>query len=87
MAASSQTSVATPNTTSSSGSSASSSASAFGLVKTSKFFFSSSSSRRPSIRPGINPGGKGTSERGSGSDCFVSGTFSAPGVPRRQWGG
>ena len=41
IAASSQTSVATPKTTIASGSSASSSGSVFGFVKTLKFFFSS----------------------------------------------
>ena len=47
MAASLQTSVATPKTTISSGSSAASSGSVFGFVKTSKVFFSSRISRRP----------------------------------------
>jgi hypothetical protein len=87
MAASSQTSVATPKTTISSGSSAARSASVFGFVKTSKFFFRSRSSRLPPISSATRPGGNGTSENGNGSDCFVSGTFSAPGVPRRQCGG
>ena len=52
MAASSQTSVATPKTTISSGSSASSSGSVFGFVKTSKLFFRSRISRPALDQPG-----------------------------------
>ena len=64
MAASSQTSVATPKTTISSGSSASSSASVFGFVNTSKFFFSRRISRPPAMSPGTSPGGNGSEREG-----------------------
>src|SRR5579871_115325 len=81
-AASSQTSVATPKSTISSGSSRSRSMSACGFVNTSKCFFRSRNSR-----PSIQRGSTGVSASGTGSRCIVAGTFSAPGVPRRQCGG
>src|SRR5581483_9494999 len=87
IAASSQTSVATPKTTISSGSSASRRGSAFGFVNTSKLFFRRISSRRLPTSFPSRPGGNGVSESGNGSRCFVSSTFSAPRVPRRQCGG
>ena len=85
--ASSQISVATPKRRISSGSSASSIVSAFGFVNGSYCFFGIRISRRPSSRRRRIGDGTATSGRGSGSNCFVSGIFSAPRVPRRQCAG
>src|SRR5579884_492912 len=82
IAASSQTSVATPKRTTSSGSSSARSRSAFGFVKTSKCFFRSRNSRPRSQRSGTF-----VSPSGTGSSCAVSSILSAPRVPRRQCGG
>ena len=81
IAASSQTSVATPKTTISAGPSHSRRRSVFGFVKTSKVFFGSRNSRPARYRSG-----RGSSGIRTGSTWLVSGIFRAPFVPRRQCG-
>ena len=79
IAASSQTSVATPKTTISSGSSASSRGSVFGFVKTLKFFFGSRISR-----PAVDQAGAGSPRERGRAGAGADRAASSPGSSRRR---
>ena len=88
IAASSQTSVATPKTTISAGSSASRSGLGVRIREDVEVLLQEQGSRGgPRRGRARGPAGNGRSASGNGSACSVSGILCAPRVPRRQCGG